>query len=244
MYIYQIENLINHKKYVGSTNNPQRRKKEHFNASKWKSCSSYNYPLQKAIRKYGVDNFIFSIIEECDNNIVSEREQYYILKLNSLVNNGYGYNQTLETECALRDINIIENNINKNGIKCALVDTKNNIIRKFNSYHEAARETYGGNEASPIRKVCQGEMYSINGYIFRNIDENDNIIIPLNKTRKRKTEICGININNKDDIVYYESISEAARKEGLERSSISKCINGSSKYSKVGGRVWKKVGEE
>ena len=27
MYIYKIENLINHKKYIGSTNNWERRKK-------------------------------------------------------------------------------------------------------------------------------------------------------------------------------------------------------------------------
>ena len=240
MYIYQIENILNHKKYVGSTNNPDRRMKEHFNAAIWPSCCSYNYPLQKAIRKYGQENFIFSILEECDLDKTPERERFYIEKLNTLVNSGYGYNQTLETGCALRDANVIKENIERTGKKCALVDENNIILKTFCSYHDAARETYGGNEASPIRRVCKGETWSINGYIFRDLDKNGQVIIPQNKTRKRKTAIIGIKKDNPNDVVYYESISEAARVEGVARGSISKCINGSTRYSQVGGRVWRK----
>lgn len=67
--------------------------------------------------------------------------------------------------------------------------------------------------------------------------------IPQNKTRKRKTAIIGIKKDNPNDVVYYESISEAARVEGVARESISKCINGSTRYSQVGGRVWRKEGD-
>lgn len=240
MYIYQIENILNHKKYIGSTNSPDRRMKEHFNAANWPSCCSYNYPLQKAIRKYGQENFIFSILEECDLDKTPERERFYIEKLDTLTNSGHGYNQTLETGCALRDTNIIKRNIERTGKKCALVDNKNNILKTFCSYHEAARETYGGKEASSIRNVCKGETWSINGFIFRDLDEDGRVIIPKNKTRKRKTAIIGIKKDDPYDIVYYESISEAARCEGIDRCSIGKCLKGSTRYSHVGGRIWRR----
>lgn len=240
MFIYQIENLINNKKYVGSTNNPARRKLEHFNSAKWKSCASYDYPLQKAIRKYGEENFVFSILEECDLENTPEREKYWIQFLNTLTYNGKGYNQTLETQCALRDKELQEKFTEQYSQKCALVDDYNNIKIIYKSYHEAARENFNKDYSSNIRKVCKGEAFSINGKIFRDLDQNNEVIIPKNKTRQRKTKIYGININDETDIVYYESISEAARQEGIDRSSLSKCINGSTRYSKVHGRFWKR----
>ena len=244
MYVYRILNKINGKSYIGSTNSPERRKNEHFNSAKWQSCQSYNYPLQKAIRKYGEENFIFSILEECDKEFVAEKERHYIELYNTLTNTGYGYNQTIETECALRDEQFINQHIERTGIKCALVDNKNNIVQTFNSYHDAARTVLGIDEGSIIRKVCNGENYSCSGHIFRRLKEDGTVEIPKQKTRKRKTAIYGISINNPNDIVYYESVSEAARQENIERSSLSKCINGSTKYSKVKNRIWKKAGED
>ena len=244
MYIYQIENLINHKKYVGSTNNPIRRKKEHFYGAKYESCPSYNYPLQRAIRKYGEENFLFSVIEECTTEEVAQKEQEYITKLNTLTNTGYGYNQTSDTNCPLRDENVVNQNILKNGTRCALVDENEKVLKTFISFHEAARDTYGGNDASPIRQVCDGFCRSMNGFIFRRLDEEGNIIVPVFQTNKRRKGIYGIKVNNVDDIVVYDSISEAARLESSSRQSISKCVNGSSRYSQVNGRVWREQGYE
>ena len=39
--------------------------------------------------KYGIDNFKFEIIEECDKSILSEREKYWIKFYNSVAPNGY-----------------------------------------------------------------------------------------------------------------------------------------------------------
>jgi len=242
MYIYQIYNLVNKKSYIGSTNDPIRRRKEHFQSAHNPNSASYNYPLQKAIRKYGDENFTFNILEECALECTAEREQQNIMKYNSLTNNGHGYNQTLYTDCALRDEQLHYEQALKMGIKCALVDIDNNILQIFNSYHEAARFV-GASDASPIRDVCNGKVYSIYGKIIRRVRKDGTIEIPINQTRPRKTAIKGINIQNPNDIVYYESISEAARVEHLSRASISKCVNGSTRYSKVGNRIWRKVGD-
>ena len=87
--IYKIENLINKKLYVGSSNDINRRWNEHT-----KSLNSNSHPnehLQFSWNKYGQNNFTFSILEECEENKLLEREQFYIDNLNVL-NDSIGYN--------------------------------------------------------------------------------------------------------------------------------------------------------
>lgn len=90
--IYKIENLINHKKYIGKANNINKRFGEHKRIAFYKSDPSYNYPLYKAIRKYGINNFDFSIIEECKEDELEAKEKYWIKFFNTY--EGEGYNQT------------------------------------------------------------------------------------------------------------------------------------------------------
>jgi len=90
--IYRITNKKNGKVYVGQTKNTA----EH----RWRShicCAlrgDVDYPLYRAFRKYGVDGFIFEVLEECPDNMLDEREIAWIAALNSRVNQN-GYNQTL-----------------------------------------------------------------------------------------------------------------------------------------------------
>lgn len=244
MYIYLIENLINHKKYIGSTNSIERRWKEHIGASKWKSCQSYDFPLQKAIRKYGENNFHFSIIEsDISSDLIAQKEQEYILKYNTLTSTGWGYNQTLYTDCALRDPEIKKAQIKLKGKRCALVDTNMNIIKIYDSLHDAYRDNFNGNDASPIRKVCLGETYSLNNKIFRFIDDNNQIIQVTNQTRKRRQNICGYSIYNIEDVIYFDSILQASQQTGASRKSLEECLNGSSRYTIVQDRVWCRIDE-
>lgn len=243
MYIYRIINNINGKSYIGSTKDTKERFKQHIKSSKYSSSQSYNYPLQRAFRKYGIENFSFTIIEECELDIVAEREKYYIVKYNTLTNKGYGYNQTLETECALRDPLFKQQQIEKYGKKCVLVDKNNNILQFFSSYHEAARIILGINEASCVREVCTGERSSYNGYIFRQLDKNGEIILPQKQPRPLKTKICGIYVFDNSKKIYYDSISEAADKEKIERRSIHRCIAGEKRFSQVNFYIWRKIDE-
>ena len=88
-YIYKIENQINHKDYIGKTEyNPNLREKQHWReATKERSTSRAIY---RAIKKYGIENFTFEVLEETYNS--NEREQYYIMLFDSYHN---GYNETL-----------------------------------------------------------------------------------------------------------------------------------------------------
>lgn len=91
--IYKITNLINGKVYIGQSVNIEKRFISHKNAGFNTNNSGYNYPLYKAIRKYGLENFSFEIIEELNNNLLNDREKYWISFYNSNDKN-FGYNQT------------------------------------------------------------------------------------------------------------------------------------------------------
>lgn len=92
--IYKIENKINQKVYIGQSINIEKRWVAHKNTASNKYSLSYDYPLYRAIRKYGLKNFEFSVIEECNILSLNEREIYWIDYYNSS-NKNFGYNLTL-----------------------------------------------------------------------------------------------------------------------------------------------------
>ena len=88
--IYQIINLINNKKYIGSSIDVNRRKREHY--SKLNRNIHSNKYFQNSWNKYGEENFNFEIIECIENkNDLIIREQYYI-NLFDTNNKTKGYN--------------------------------------------------------------------------------------------------------------------------------------------------------
>ena len=91
--IYKFENKINHHIYVGQAKDIERRYKNHISRafSKNQNVSEYDSPLHCALRKYGVDNFIFEVLEECSAELLNEREIYWINFYNSYKE---GYNCT------------------------------------------------------------------------------------------------------------------------------------------------------
>ena len=90
-YIYKITNNLNGKIYIGKTiKSVQERFEEHYLASRKKRCEKR--PLYDAINKYGIKNFSIEQIEECDVNVLSEREKYWIEYYGSFRN---GYNATI-----------------------------------------------------------------------------------------------------------------------------------------------------
>ena len=89
-YIYKIENKVNHKKYIGLTNNIARRRARHFTDLR---CHRHdNSFLQKEFDIYGQDNFDFTV--EFEGDVTAEeiglKEREYISFYDSYRN---GYNQ-------------------------------------------------------------------------------------------------------------------------------------------------------
>ena len=145
--IYCIKNDKNEIIYVGQTVNLQRRKYEH------------------RYRKHIPKTYNFEILENCEDNLASKRESYYI-KLYNLTNNG---------------LNKIIKNV-ENGIKTRFA--KGNTIWKlrktkkvkclengiiYNSAKECAI-SLGINNYSKINNVCNGNRKSFHKYHFEYVD--------------------------------------------------------------------------
>lgn len=94
--IYKITNMINNKIYIGQSKDIQRRWQQHRTESFNVNCRAYDVIFYRAIRKYGIDNFKFEIIEECPEAKLNEREKYWIKFYNTYIknDNSNGYNMT------------------------------------------------------------------------------------------------------------------------------------------------------
>lgn len=78
-FIYKIHNTVNNKVYIGK--------------SKYNSPSYFGsgIKINQALKKYGRDKFVKSLLEECDNASVNAREIYWI-DFYQATNDALGYN--------------------------------------------------------------------------------------------------------------------------------------------------------
>lgn len=179
--IYKITNKINGKIYIGQSKDIAHRWKEH----KWRSKNCL-YPIQKAITKYGIENFEFEVIEECLLEELDDREIYYIDLYNS-TNKAIGYNISKGGDTG--PIMYGENNPN-----CVVSDIIVSEIRSlyFNGYNK--KEAY-----AEILKIQQinintfadiwiGKTHKqIDYYVYD--DEYKGEILELRKLNKSKNTI-------------------------------------------------------
>lgn len=211
-FIYIYTNKINGHQYIGQTNNLQNRFRGHKSDSFNPNSHSYNYPLHNAIRKYGLENFSFEVLESnLTQEQANEREKYWIAEKKSHISYG-GYNISFGGEGYLKE-------------KRTWEELKN-IGKVFN-----------GEEIEDIqRRLLKGEKYDniINYYSPRltrtflsNLNngrnfKNPNLNYPLKKDfsgegRFSKEEIQVI----KQDIKSGLSYSKIAQKYDISISFIS-----------------------
>ena len=112
--IYKITNPKN-KVYVGQSINIERRFIDYKKSLKKAQIKIYN-----SIKKYGYENHVFEIIEECEPNKLNERENFWIKYYNSITPHGY---------------NIVENNSN-NGYTSYRFFDKNKVQLNYGKYRK------------------------------------------------------------------------------------------------------------
>ena len=140
--IYKIENVITHKVYIGQTKYTlDKRWKQHIRESKAALDGiRQSFPLfHRMIIKYGEDNFITSVLEECDDALLNDREKYWITKYNSYRD---GYNGT----CGGQDI------FSSHSQKVSEFSLTGEFIRTFESAKDAAKEKQV--DPANIRQCC------------------------------------------------------------------------------------------
>lgn len=89
--IYIIKNSINNLVYIGQSVDISVRWNAHKRSALNKKAQDHYTKIHQAMNKLGVKNFYCELLEECKYNELSEKEIYWIEKLNSYEN---GYNMT------------------------------------------------------------------------------------------------------------------------------------------------------
>lgn len=136
--IYKITNTNNGHCYIGQSNNIDKRWKNHKIAAFNINDKGYNYPLYRAIRKYGLDSFSFEILEECPQDLLNEREIVWIAQIKP------EYNQTLGGQDMGIPSKLSINQVNE--IKQILMNDPEgqashiNLAKKYNVHKDTIRD--------------------------------------------------------------------------------------------------------
>lgn len=218
--IYKITNKINDKCYIGQSIDIIKRWKTEY---KWYHINKH---LLAAFNKYGLENFNFEIIEECEPSLLNEREQFWISIYNSFDRN-FGYNKTLGG-AGTPGRTFVMSEETKNKIRLAntghkftseQLDEFRNIIRdnqiviycyETNKYYtsiaNASRELNICKEA--IRHVIMKQDSQALNYRFCKINDNINEFI----TNCQQVDIY-IKENNLSLKQYYNKINRPDKKK-------------------------------
>lgn len=166
--VYMLINLINGKRYIGSSKNIQQRLWQH------RSCLRHNHHineyLQKAWNKYGEKHFDYSILEYCTEEDRFIREQYYVDTLKPEYNISIEVVELPDTSeltrkklSETRKKRIQEGLIEKTGCKPVYIyDLVSNFVGEFESGAEARRIL--GITKSGMNKVLAGTQKQTHGY--------------------------------------------------------------------------------
>ena len=179
MCIYMIKNNINNKVYIGQTIDFENRKKQHQYMTTYEKGKSYNYPLYKAMRKYGLNNFDFLILDDDinDREELNEKEIYYIEKYKAR-DPKYGYNIHYGGNDQAGEHN---GAYGYTGAKSwhakKVIDVTTGKV--YDSLIDCALKLFGDKKyLKCISNVCNPESnkFSYRKHIFRFIDNDGNVI--------------------------------------------------------------------
>lgn len=161
--IYKITNLINQKAYIGQSINILVRWRRHKTEM---NNLDNSYPLYRAMRKYGLNNFSFTILEECPKEELNERERYWIKTYDTYYN---GYNLTSGGQTGGGSISLQPNDV------LEIID----LLKKTD---------LGNQEIAKEYNVSENTICGINtGYYWY----QDDMDYPIRKPHRHTCKKCG-----------------------------------------------------
>lgn len=220
--IYKVTNKINNKIYIGKTYNFEKRKAQHL------YDINDGLPFHAALKKYGINNFKWEIIDYSDNDKeIREKEIYWIKKYNSCIffEESQGYNLTLGGE----------GGVSWNSKPVLQYDLGGKFLNEYISATHASATT--GVQRRDIAKCASGSVRRAGKYIWRyKVDNYPNQIAPYQRrTSARKRKVMQL---DKDGFVLnvFDSLVQASKATSTPRTSISFCLNKT--YQTANNFVW------
>jgi len=172
--IYCIINKVNKKRYIGQTNDLHYRWNRHKADLNRKRHA--NRHLQASWNKYGGGKFEYIILEECDLQIINEREIYWIEFYNSFKK---GYNQSIGG-AGCRGYKHSEEEIRKmrqvqNPKPVLQYDRNGNFICRWESGAQAAKSL--GLYSLAIKTCCErrNRIKSVGSFIWIYEEDKDTV---------------------------------------------------------------------
>jgi group I intron endonuclease len=216
--IYKITNPKG-KIYIGQSVNIHQRHQNH------KSYCGIGVKLKNSYEKYGFDNHQIEIIEECDVNLLMEREEYWIQYYNSIKN---GLNSKLGGNSGHRNTDWKERHLE-------------GLIKFWENNEGYWKDKKRENHSNWLKENGSGLDYE------RTQDHKDNLSVMMKEVWKNKREeiiqkIKTNKIGKKTKKVIcnetkkvYNSIKECSEDTGISKGNICKYCKGTYPYSTIRG---------
>jgi hypothetical protein len=225
-YIYALFNNVEPDiiRYVGKSNCPLKRLKEHITESK-----KYDTYKCKWLRSIDSKDLRIKILAICPKNEYELFEEKYIKenKSDKLTNSDESGQGNIN-----RKKEIIDKGIDKISKKVFQFDLYGNFITEFKSVREASRQL--NIDHSQIARACNGIAKHSNGFIFKYNKDID--IEPLKNPNSVKKTIIEIDSNN-NIINEWISIMECSRDTKIDNGNLSRVCNG--KRNHIKGRFFR-----
>lgn len=231
--IYKIK--INDKEYIGSSCNVGQRLKHHL----WslENLKHHNRTMQNLYNKYGKDEIYFAIVEECSDDILIEREAYYINALNPYINHILDPQTLVRDDVYKQRLSDAKKKAYANGLKPHNIKEVHKYsletcgyLESFESFTAAAK-SIGAKSISGIKAACDLKQASAGGFAWSYIKGDSKLLM----TKRYKLEPVVQYTINGVFIKEWESITEASKELGI--SNITRAI---SKKLTAGGYRWGK----
>lgn len=159
--IYGIYCINNDTIYIGSANNFHARKIRHINYLKHNKHHSKK--LQNAWNKYGIDNFLFVIVEEVVEDLLIAEEKWINI-FNSYKN---GFNCT-DICYNYKRFNLTskqkQKRVEKSSKSVVCLDLEGNYLCKYKSLSQAAKMI--NDQTTNISSCCRGKLNFVKDFIF------------------------------------------------------------------------------
>lgn len=221
--------------YVGQT--VQKFKKRIAGHKRQAFKSKSQLPLHRAMRKYGIDNFIFEIIEECDSiESLNAAEAMWILKLDTFGDSGYncttggeGFIVSEETKKKI--------SISKTGSKLSEEHCRAISAATAGEHNPFYGKTHSVDTIDKIKETLKGQMDGEKNPFFGKHHSDDSIkkISEKNKInqtgRKAGTKHHNVKLNE-DNVLEIRRLASEGKSHlelsmifKVERGTITKIIN-------------------
>lgn len=200
--IYKITNQINGKCYIGQSVNIAKRWTQHRIRATSEGSKGFGSHFYRSIRRYGLENFSFEILEECLREELNEKEKFYIKKYHS-DQKDCGYNLTPGGDSQgpstrkLTDEQVEEifDLLSNSDLSQTEIAEKYNVTQQLISAINQGKDYFRNNKNYPIRSASESMIISCQkrGINCKSKQERNLKLEPITKTPvlNLKCQHCG-----------------------------------------------------